>query len=113
MRMLLALGTIAIIGVAGAAYAADRVQDNAAERAVPVEQMKADMQRLGYDVRRVEKEDGVYEVQLLDRASGGEVKTHFDAKTGELLRAKLAHTRGKALDRDEASTHDEHHEDRD
>lgn len=113
MRKPLALGMSALIGMAGVAYAADRAQDNAAERAVPVEQMKTDLERLGYDVRNVEKEDGAYEVQLIDRDFGGRVKAHFDAKTGELTRAKPAHVDRKTDEDDEAGANEKHHEDRD
>jgi len=113
MRTLLTLATIAITGVAGAAYASDQSKDNAANRVIPAERMKAGMEQLGYHVQRMEKDDGAYEVYLVDRESGGKVKAHFDAETGELTRAKLAHVDRKTDEHDDGDAHKEHHEDRD
>jgi len=114
MRTLLTLATIAITGVAGAAYASDHAQDNTkAGRAISAEQMKAGMEQLGYDVQRMERDDGAYELYLVDRDSGGKVKAHFDIKTGELTRAKLARVDRKTDGHEDGDANKERHEDRD
>ncbi|MGD9668870.1 MAG: PepSY domain-containing protein [Hyphomicrobiaceae bacterium] len=108
MRTLLTLATIAITGLAGAAYAGDQAKDNTkASRTISAEQMKAGMEQLGYDVQRMERDDGAYELYLVDRDSGGKVKAHFDITTGEMTRAKLAHVDRKT------GEHEERDEDRD
>lgn len=93
MRTFLTLTTIAVIGFVGAADAVAKVQDETAPLVVPVDQMKARMSMLGYDIWRLEKDDNAYEVVLVDRDGGGKVKAYFDSRTGELIRAKLAHDR--------------------
>ena len=113
MRTLLTLATIAITGVTGMAYASDQAQDKKADRAVPVEQLKAGMEQLGYDIQRIERDDSAYEVYLVDRASSGKVKAHFDTKTGELMRAELAGVDRGTEEPDELDAHKEHQEDRD
>jgi hypothetical protein len=52
--------------------------------------MKSRIDQLGYDVLRLEHDNGAYEARIVDRTSGGIVKAHFDLVTGELLRASLA-----------------------
>ena len=64
--------------------------------------MKANIDRLGYDVDYMKKNDGAYNVQLTDRASGGKVSAAFDANTGELMQAKLAREEVSSKRRDEA-----------
>lgn len=113
MRTLLTLATFAITGLAGMAYASDQAQDKKADRAVSVEQLKAGMDRIGYDVQRIERDDGAYEVYLVDRASSGKVKAHFDTKTGELTRAELADVDREIEERDDVGARKEHQEDRD
>jgi Peptidase propeptide and YPEB domain len=108
MRTLLTLAAIAITGVAGAAYASDQAQDNKAGRAISAEQMKAGMEQLGYDVQRMERDDGAYELYLVDRDSGGKVTAHFDIKTGELTRAKLAHVDREMDEHDDGDAGKEH-----
>ena len=131
MRTILALATLAVVGLAGAAYATDQARDNATERTIPADQMKATIGKLGYDVDRMKKDDGAYKARLIDRDSGGMVKAAFDDKTGALMHAKLARGEHEAEEREEAredrkageqkadarqerrEKHDEHREDRD
>jgi hypothetical protein len=52
--------------------------------------MKQKIEALGYDIRRLKVDDGVFNAKIVDRQSGGIVKANFDHATGELVRAKLA-----------------------
>lgn len=131
MRTILALAALVAVTAAGAAYATDRTADKVQDRVISAEQMKARIDSLGYDVDRIEKDDGAYKARLTDRDSGGKVKARFDPKTGELKRAKLAREEHEADGREEAREHrktsaqkaekdkerheerDEHREDRD
>ncbi len=113
MRTMLALTALVVIGAAGAAYATDQGRDsakNATERAIPVGQIKASVDMLGYDAERTKEDDGTYKMRLTDRASGGKVNAVFDANTGELMHAKLAREDSKAEKHEEAHEQKEHHE---
>jgi hypothetical protein len=115
MRTKLVLAAFVVIGAAGAAYATDQARDEARKNpiahAVPADQMKANIDRLGYDVDYMKKHDGVYNVRLTDRASGGKVSAAFDANTGELMQAKLVREEvspkrpDEARDRKESRAH--------
>jgi len=111
MRYILALATAAVVGVAGAAFAGDQVRDHAPEQAISVDQLKSKIDALGCDVDHMKKDGDVYEVRLIDRDTGGAIKASFDAESGELEHAKLAHK----VSRDDrhAGEHKERHEDRD
>jgi hypothetical protein len=50
----------------------------------------------------MKEDDGMYKVRLIDRASGGKVNAAFDATTGELIHAKLAHEEANPKKRDQA-----------
>lgn len=126
MRTKLVLAAFVVIGAAGAAYATDQARDEARKNqivhAVPADQMKANIDRLGYDIDYMKKDDGAYKMRLTDRASGGKVSAAFNANTGELMQAKLAREEVSPKRRDEArdqkksrapKEQDEHHENRD
>jgi hypothetical protein len=106
MRTFLTLVTVTAIGIAGAAYATDRAENNATDRVITANQMKAIIAKLGYDVDHLKKDDGVYRTRIIDRDSGGKVVAHFDGKTGELVRARLAHSEHEVDEHDET---DERH----
>jgi hypothetical protein len=55
---------------------------------ISTEAMAQKINDLGYDVRRLEFDDGEYEAQIVERESGGVVKARFDSKDGELIRAE-------------------------
>jgi hypothetical protein len=101
MQTILALTAAVVIG---AAYATDQGRDgahkNATELAIPADQVKANIDRLGYDLDRMKEHDGMYKVRLIDRASGGKVNAAFDGTTGELMHAKLAHEEANPKKRD-------------
>lgn len=60
------------------------------KRAMPVDELKQKINVLGYDIRTVEVDDGVFNARIVDRESGGPVKAKFDPAGGELLRAASA-----------------------
>ena len=51
--------------------------------------MRTKIGELGYDVRRLDTDDGCFKAYIVDRESGGAVKATFSATTGELVRARL------------------------
>ncbi|MDT3685935.1 MAG: PepSY domain-containing protein [Pseudorhodoplanes sp.] len=59
--------------------------------AISIEAMKQKISALGYDVRRIKVDDGLFKVWLVERQFGGEVKAKFSAQSGELTKARLAH----------------------
>jgi opacity protein-like surface antigen len=101
MRTILALAAVAVIGVAGAAYATDQAREKTQERVITADQMKFKIGQLGYDVDRIKEDDAAYKARLIDRDSGGRVNATFDAKTGALMHAKLAREEHEAEEREE------------
>ena len=61
-------------------------QDGSQEQRISPSEMKAKLNDLGYDVRRIEAEHGKFDARLVERRSGRTVKATC---TGELVRAKL------------------------
>lgn len=99
MRTILALAAVTAIGVTGTAYATDQTQEKTQERVITADQMKAAIDRLGYDVDRMKNDNGTYKALLTDRDSGGKVKAAFDAETGVLVYARLAREEHEAEER--------------
>jgi len=101
MRTLLIAGGAGLIALAGVAgwpvLASDPTRptggddDRAAARNVPAEEWMpviAVAQKLegqGYTVREIEREDGVYEVEVTD-ANGMRLEAYVDPRTGDILR---------------------------
>jgi hypothetical protein len=56
---------------------------------ISIDAMKQKIDNLGYDVRRIETERNCFEVEIIDRGTGGGVKAMFSRANGELLWAKL------------------------
>ena len=86
------IGAIAAIVFAGATLAHEESrprQDGSQEQRISPSEMKARLNDLGYDVRRIEAEHGKFDARLVERRSGRTVKATFNARTGELVRAKL------------------------
>ena len=52
--------------------------------------LTAQINEMGYDVRRLKAKQGCFEAYLIERESKGAVRATFSAATGELLRARLA-----------------------
>ena len=92
MRKMTALATIAALAATVGIALADG--DKRANRTEPasatmsVETVKSNIERLGYDIRAVKTDDGVFKVRMIDRASGGAVKAKYSAETGDLIRAR-------------------------
>jgi len=101
MRTLLIAGGAGLIALAGIAgwpvLASDPTRptggddDRTAARNVPAEEWMpviAVAQKLegqGYTVREIEREDGVYEVEVTD-ANGMRLEAYVDPRTGDILR---------------------------
>jgi hypothetical protein len=64
-------------------------QISSQEQRISPTKMKARLNDLGYDVRRIEMEHGKFDARVVERQSGRTVKATFNAHTGELVRAKL------------------------
>jgi hypothetical protein len=79
-----------IVAVSLTAIPARADRDHPSDKGVgTAEAISRSINQLGYDLRRLKAEHGMYEARLVDRESGGGVKAHFDGKSGELLRAEL------------------------
>ena len=94
MKTLVFLVTLGMVsGAATLATAHDRdvrAGVTTATQTIATESMQSRIDQLGYDVLRLDRDHGAFEARIVDRASGGIVKAHFDTVTGELLRASLA-----------------------
>ena len=91
-RLGMLIGAMAAIALAGATLAHEESrpkQDSAQEQRISPSEMKAMLNDLGYDVRRIEAEHGKFDARLIERRSGRTVEATFSTRTGELLRAKL------------------------
>jgi hypothetical protein len=105
MRFIIPLAVAVGLGTSGLAFAdiAAREQKAGAQpRVISEAELKAQMDNLGYDVRRFNAEDRHYEVYLIDRASGGAVEAKFDKATGDLVGAKLAQDNHEVREREDA-----------
>ena len=57
---------------------------------ISIDAMKQKIDDLGYEVRHIKTERGCFEVEIIDRGTGGGVKAMFSRVSGELLWAKLS-----------------------
>jgi hypothetical protein len=91
MRKPLIVAAVTLLAAStGAALAehADRSLHRSSPTAtMPVSALKQKINLLGYDIRSVEVDDGVFKARIVDRETGSPVKAKFDSATGELLRA--------------------------
>jgi hypothetical protein len=94
MRKILILATLATLGAATTPAAADDVgrgcRQGAQANPISADDMKARIDKLGYDVGRFKNDDGCFKTTLIERNSSGAVRATFNAATGELVRASLA-----------------------
>ena len=90
--MMIAAALAALVGAAGLALASD--DDDKAKRLgvdVPPEQRMSIAQVTekltgqGYEVRKIESDDGVYEAYVIDQ-SGARLEVYVHPATGEILR---------------------------
>jgi hypothetical protein len=89
-KMIIIAGAAVLLGIGGIGLA---IAGSAGEKANMIRAMKQKIDALGYDVRRLRIDDGVFKTLIVDRESGGAVKATFDRANGEFVRAKLASTR--------------------
>ena len=91
MRKPLIFAAIALFaastGAALAEGANSSLHQTSQSRAMPVDVLKQKIDALGYDLRSVEVDDGVFKTRIVDRQSRLPVKARFDTVSGELLRA--------------------------
>jgi hypothetical protein len=90
MRKLSALAAIVLLAVSPAL--ADDEHDCAQGSrpgSITVDAMRTKIGELGYQVRRLDTDDGCFKAYIVDRESGGAVKATFSATTGALVRARL------------------------
>lgn len=107
MRFVIPLAIIIGLTASGIALAEGLARDgkgDAQTRAVAEVDLRAKIDKLGYDVRRLREEGRHFEAQIVDRASGGAVEATFD-KSGELVRAKLAEDSGEGCEGNESREH--------
>lgn len=94
MRKFAILAAAAALAIAtGQAFAGENKHDGEFDLRRPtisIEAMKEKISALGYDVRRIKFDDGVFKVWIVERQSGGEVMAKFSTQTGELTKARLA-----------------------
>ena len=91
MRKIPGLAAIAVLAGAISPAFADVKHDcgrTDQATAISADTMKTRIDRLGYDVRRLDTDDGCFKAYIVDRESGGAVKATFSATTGELVRAR-------------------------
>ncbi len=104
MRFVIPFAVVIGLGASGIALAESPARlhkTDAQERAKSEADLRAKIDRLGYDVRRLTEEERHFEAHIVDRASGGAVVATFD-KSGELVRARLARVDREARERDES-----------
>lgn len=91
MRTLLILPAfaLAIVGAAAASFAGSEVRvDAPRDQWMTIPQIVETLTSKGYQVREVEQDDGVYEVEATDK-DGKRVEVHVHPVTGEILRTEL------------------------
>lgn len=75
-----AVATAGLIGGAGVAYASN-------DEKVEAPEIKASLIEKGYDVREIEREDGLFEVEVTK--DGKRYELYVDPENGKILRSKL------------------------
>ena len=94
MRKTAALTAITLFaGMIGPALADDdnnACRSEHARQPISIDKMTNQIDKLGYDVRRLKTDDGCFKAQIIDRESGGVVEATFSRTNGELTRASPA-----------------------
>ncbi len=110
MRFVIPLAIIAGLGAASFALAEAPTRElkaDAQPRAISDSDLKAQIERLGYDVRKLKAEERHYEAQIVERASGGAVEATYDKSSGELLAARPASESHQTHEHEKAREHRE------
>lgn len=80
-----AFALLGIVAAAAPAFAdEEKCPDRAASEWMSQEAITAKAKELGYDVRKVKKEDGCWEVKGYDK-NGKRIEAYFDPATGEVV----------------------------
>lgn len=90
-KTLIALAVVTgLTGTAGVVLASsDEIRVNAPrDQWMSIEQISAKLSAEGYDVRKVEDDDGVYEVKALN-AKGERIEAYVHPVTGEVLKSEI------------------------
>ena len=90
MRRVPAVAVFALLfGVGVAAFAADEASTTVAPREQwrPITEIIEQFTDMGYEVRGIEDDDGLYEVEAID-SNGLRVKAYVDPVSGEILRER-------------------------
>ncbi|WP_445217108.1 PepSY domain-containing protein [Bradyrhizobium sp. Pa8] len=91
MRKPIILAAIALFAASSGAALADHADTSlhrtSRNREILLGRLKQKIDTLGYDIRSVELDDGVFKARIVDRQSGLPVRAKFDAVSSELLRA--------------------------
>ena len=84
------LGFVAVFGAASSALASEtgRCGDAARDKWLPEAAIKVKMSGLGYDVRKIEAENGCYEVKGIDK-NGAKVELYVHPVTGEVIKPSV------------------------
>ncbi len=105
MRFIIPLAFIAGLGATSVAFAeapTRELKTDAQPRAISAAELRAQIDKLGCDVRTLKDEARHYEAYIVDRASGGAIEAIFDKTSGELLGARLAREGHESQAHDEA-----------
>lgn len=107
--------TVAFTVLAGLSIAAP-LSPVLADNNTPIstEALTAKIDGMGYDVHRLNRNDGRYDAHLIDRETGHGVNAAFAANTGELMQASLAEHKSQRDDHESrGDEHEENERDRD
>lgn len=88
MRKYITVSSIAIAAIIGAAsaQATEKCQTHEASQWMSKDEVTAKVTALGYEVRKVQKEDGCWEVKGMK--DGKRVEAYFDPVTADLVLTK-------------------------
>jgi hypothetical protein len=86
MRKFAMLSTLAVLSCAGAAQASEICKAHDASEWMSKDAITAKVTALGYEVRKVQEEDGCWEVKGMK--DGKRVEAYFDPVTAELVLTK-------------------------
>jgi hypothetical protein len=91
------LGLVVIAGAASSALAGEKghCADAARDKWLPETAIKGKLSALGYEIRKIEAENGCYEVKATDK-NGAKVELYVHPVTGEVIKPSTE-TKEKSL----------------
>ena len=84
MKLLLSIAALAGLSLAASTAMADDDDRRTPAKWMSVGELSAHVEKQGYTLREVERDDGVYEVEMSDD-SGKRIEAHLDPVTGDFL----------------------------